>query len=29
VDVFHEWVGDEALCKKILVDNAARCYGFT
>lgn len=28
VDLFHQWVGDEALRKKILVDNPARLYDF-
>jgi hypothetical protein len=28
VDLFDEWVSDAALCKKILVDNPARLYGF-
>ena len=27
-NMFGEWVPDEALRKKILVDNPARLYGF-
>jgi 2-pyrone-4,6-dicarboxylate lactonase len=29
VDIFHEWVGDESLSRKILVDNPRALYGFS
>lgn len=29
LELFHNWVGDDALFEKILVDNPARLYGFS
>jgi predicted TIM-barrel fold metal-dependent hydrolase len=28
IDLFHKWIGDEAICRKILVENPAALYGF-
>jgi predicted TIM-barrel fold metal-dependent hydrolase len=28
LDLLHEWIGDEAVRRKILVANAAELYGF-